>query len=175
MVHSAGTGAGAGAGSGAASDPARARSSIAFAAGSADVGVSWTWCCFCQAAAPALTCRSCSDVFCEKCFAAVHQGRMAAHGFVRGVALDALPAPNLAAQSVRDAEAEWVAAQRRSYITTAKESLASIRHHWSLWLSRLGRGPPKPEEVAEGNPEVSVCVYVCGCGVCVCECVCGCV
>ncbi len=147
-----GTGGEAGAGS--ASDPARALASIAYASGSPDVGVSWSWCCVCQASAPALTCRTCGEVFCEACFAVVHRGRLATHTAMRGVVPDALPAPNLASQTVRDAEVEWVAAQRRSYVTAARESWASVKHYWSLWFSSVGKGPLKPEEVAAGNPEV---------------------
>ena len=143
----------AGAGSGSAG-PSHVLTGIAYARGSLDVGVAWNWCCVCQSAAPATTCRTCGDVFCEPCYAVVHRGRMAAHASLPGVVPDALPAPNLAAQTVRDAEAEWVATQRRSYVTAAKESWASVKHYWALWFTSFVKGPLDPQDVAAGNPEV---------------------
>ncbi len=152
--------AGAGAGGGPAASPLgaggshRAQDSLAFAKGALDAGVAWTLCCVCQVAVPSSTCRSCGDVFCDSCFAAVHRGRLGAHTKLLGVVVDALPAPSLAAQSVRDDEAEWVIAARRSYTRTARQSYHSIRAFWMLWLRSVGRGALKDSDVAGTNPEV---------------------
>jgi hypothetical protein len=75
-------------------------------------------------------------------------------GACAGVALDALPAPNLAAQSVRDAESLWMATQRRSYLVTARQSLVSVKAQWKVWFKALGAGGPKPQDMARANPEV---------------------
>ena len=75
-------------------------------------------------------------------------------GACAGVALDALPAPNLTAQSVRDAESLWMATQRRSYLVTARQSLVSVKAQWTVWFKALGAGGPKPQDMARANPEV---------------------
>jgi hypothetical protein len=77
-------------------------------------------CCSCAAGLGAVrACRYCGD-----CFPLVHRGRaLATHTGLPGVLVDALPATSLAAQAVRDAEAEWLRTRRLSYLHAARDCL----------------------------------------------------